>query len=231
MNKFFLMGFLFFHQLCFATYYGQTKQDKYVNEHYFNNKQGGVFIEIGAHDGITYSNTYFFEKELGWTGICIEPIPERFVELQAHRTCICVEGCISDVSGASQLLRVTSPVVNTEMLSGLLNKYDPRHLKRVDIEIRKMGGSHQVIEVQCYELNDLLEKNEITHVNFLSLDTEGGEYDILASIDFTKVMIDVILLEDNYEDPRFFTLLEKKGYNFVTRLKQDLLFVHKDFQS
>ncbi len=230
MKKLFLMGVVFFHQLCFATY-GQYGQDGYVNEHYFKNRRGGVFIDIGAHNGMTYSNTYFFEKELGWTGICIEPLPERFAELQVCRSCICIQGCVADTDGVSQLLKVSSPYVNTEMLSGLQDKYDPRHFERMKIEVATYGGSYEYIDVQCYKLNGLLEKNGITHVNFLSIDTEGGEFDILSSIDFSKYKIDVITVEDNYGDSRFISFLEEKGYTLITRLGMDLLFVHKDFRN
>ena len=229
MRIFFLIGFVFFQQLCFATYYSQCGQDKYVNEHYFKNYRDGVFVDIGAHNGVTYSNTYFFEKELGWTGICVEPIPERFAELKACRHSVCIQGCVSDIDGISQLLMVSSPYVNTEMLTGLSHKYDPRHFERMKNEIRSFGGSYQLIDVQCYKLNELLEKNGITHVNFLSIDTEGGEFDILTSIDFSRFTIDVITVEDNYKDPRFVPFLKEKGYTFVTHLDQDLLFVRKDF--
>ena len=154
----------------------------------------------------------------------------RFAELKANRNCICVQGCVADIDTVSQLLMVSSPNVNTEMLSGLLHKYDPRHLERVKIEIARFGGSYQIIDVQCYLLNDLLEKNGMAHINFLSIDTEGGEFDIISGIDFSKFKIDLITLEDNYGDPRFIKFLEEKGYILVTRLAQDLLFVHKDYK-
>ena len=59
-------------------YFSWNSEDKYLNETFFKNKSDGVFIEIGAHNGIDGSNSYFFEKELGWKGICVEPIPEVF---------------------------------------------------------------------------------------------------------------------------------------------------------
>lgn len=230
MKYFLTCLFVLFRLTCFATYYSQCNQDGYVNETYFKNYRNGTFIDIGAHNGITYSNSYFFEKELGWQGICIEPIPEVFAQLRANRTCHCVQGCVSDRSGEEQLLRVISPCTSTEMLSGLLYKYDPLHLQRILAEIRCFGGTYEIIPVQCYLLNDLLEEHGITHVNFLSIDVEGGEYDILTSIDFSRCQIDIITVENNYGDPRFTPLLKEKGFNLIGHLEQDLLFVHKDFQ-
>src|SRR5438309_1453970 len=134
MKKILLLICFSFTQICFATYYSQCKQDKFVNEHFFKNKKNGFFVDIGAHNGVTYSNTFFFEKELNWTGICIEPIPKIFNELKSNRNCLCVQGCISDFNGISQLLNVSNPIEGTKMLSmlsGLLHKYNHRHINRI----------------------------------------------------------------------------------------------------
>jgi FkbM family methyltransferase len=192
--------------------------------------KSGVFVDIGAHDGKTYSNTLFFEKELDWTGICVEPLPHRFKELSDRRNCVCVQGCVSNYTGQDRLLMITSPFVNTEMLSGLLSKYDPRHLKRVDAEIAHFGGSYEVIDVDCYLFNDLMDQNGITHINFLSIDTEGGELDILKSIDWSRFTIDVIAVEDNYSDNQFVSYLRQNNYYLVQKLSQDLIFARNDIK-
>jgi FkbM family methyltransferase len=186
-------------------------------------------LDIGASDGITISNSYFFEKQLGWTGICVEPIPQRAAELRKNRNCICIEGCISDKNETSQFLRISSPSIFTEMLSGLAQKYDPRHLQRIQQELR-VGGRYSIVAVKCYRLNDILAQYNIKHIDYLSLDTEGGELDILRSIDFNTYKIDVITVEDNYNDPEFISFLTSQGFNFVQRLEHDLLFVHKNFK-
>jgi len=69
-------------------YYSQYQQDKYLNEIVFKNKEKGFFLDIGAHDGASLNNTYFFEKYRKWNGICIEPIPEVFAKLDENRNCI-----------------------------------------------------------------------------------------------------------------------------------------------
>ena len=65
-------------------YYSQFGQDKYLNENFFHNKSNGTYVDIGAHDGITGSNTYFFDL-LGWEGICFEPLPEIYNQLVINR--------------------------------------------------------------------------------------------------------------------------------------------------
>lgn len=67
-SKFFLLIFLFTSNV-YSQYFSQFEQDKFLNEKFFKNKKNGVFIDIGAHNGINLSNTYFFEKKLNWRGI------------------------------------------------------------------------------------------------------------------------------------------------------------------
>ncbi len=60
------------------TYYSQHRQDEYLFKNFFYDTYNGVFVDVGAHDGIDLNNTLFFEKELHWKGINIEPIPSVF---------------------------------------------------------------------------------------------------------------------------------------------------------
>src|SRR4051812_7676853 len=108
-------------------YQSQCKQDKFVNEVIFNNKRNGVFVDIGANDGITFSNSYFFEKQLGWTGLCVEPLESTFQKLKAVRSCKLVNGCAASFNGEETFFAVDG---YGEMLSGLKSKYDSRHLSR-----------------------------------------------------------------------------------------------------
>lgn len=220
-QKIFFLLIFYSTPLLSNTYYSQFGQDKFVNEHFFHDKTNGVFIDIGAHNGILLSNTYFFEQQRNWRGICIEPLPEIYKELCQRRTCHCVRGCIAPFNGTATLLQV---VGYSEMLSGLLNNYDQKHLQRIQREIRERGGKTQQIEVACFKLNDLLENHQFYHVDYVSIDTEGGELEILKSIDFDRFIIDVIDVENNYNDPRINNFLVSKGYKFVTRLVCDEIY-------
>lgn len=193
-------------------FYSQCGQDKFLYEKFFKNKTNGVFVDIGAHDGITFSNTFFFKKHLGWKGLCVEPMPDIFAQLAKNRSCICIEACIYDKSDTAKFLRVHSTSFWTEMLSGIVDTYDPKHLQRIALEISNGKGFCEEITVHCYPLNTLLSLHNFDHVDYLSLDTEGGELDILKSIDFEKFTIDVIDVENNYKDPEFERFLKSKGY-------------------
>ena len=78
--------------------YSQNNEEQIILN-YFSNQPKGTFLDIGANDGVLLSNSYFFEKELDWNGICFEPIPSVYSELIKNRSCTCVCGCVSEKSG------------------------------------------------------------------------------------------------------------------------------------
>lgn len=232
MKSFLLATFVLFPALCFGVYYSKHGQDRVLHLNYFNNHRDGVFVDVGSYNGVIDSHSCFFEKELGWTGLCIEPLPKVFEELKANRTSMCVQGCVTNRTGDSQFLKISSPDKNTEMLSGLIDKYEPQHIQRILREMSRFGGSSELIDVKCYLLNDLLDQHSLSHINLLLIETEGNEFEVLSSIDFSRFSIDVILVADRYSDKRFIPYLATQGFNFVKKLHhQDLLFVHQDFRS
>lgn len=205
----------------FAPYFSQNGQDKYLNEQIFHNKRNGVFIDIGAHDGISFSNSYYFEKELGWTGICIEPMAEIFKELVRNRKAICLQTCISNYDGKGQFLKING---YSEMLSGLKKNYDPRHLVRIERELNYYGGSKELIEVNVSTLKTILHTYNIKKIDFVSIDTEGSELDILKSINLEEIEIDIIVVENAYNDSIISHYLLGQGYTLLNHIGADLIF-------
>jgi len=197
-------------QLKTEGYYSQCGQDKWVIEKLFPDKKKGTFVDIGANDGITFSNTYLLE-EMGWNGLAVEPIPSLYEKLAKNRQSITVNGCVAPRSGKGRFRVVTG---YSEMLSGLVDEYDPRHIERIERELDSHGGEYKDIEVNCYNFNELLESNGIFQVDFLSIDVEGAEYEILNSIEFDRIQISVICVENNYSDCRIPKLLIKRGFEF-----------------
>jgi len=206
----------------FFPYYSQCGQDKYLIESVFNHKKNGVFFDIGAHDGISYSNTYYFEKELEWTGVCVEPQDENFQSLAKNRKCICLHGGIFDTEGELEFIKVNGP---SEMLSGLAQTYDPRHLRRAQTEVAQLGGSIEILKIKTFRFNDICAKNNITHIDFLSIDTEGSEERIIQSIDFEAIDISVIAVENNFRENTIRLFLETKGYSFLCTLTGDDIYI------
>lgn len=214
MKKWFALFVLLCSVLSSEEYYSQLGQDRYLNEHFFKDKRDGIFIDIGAYDGVTGSNTLFFEKFRGWKGICVEPVPEFFARLEQHRSCILINAAIGS-KGEKEFLWIKG--VN-EQLSGLVETYDTSRKKLVE-------GQETLLTVPSIPFMELLESYQISHIDYLSIDTEGGELNILKSIDFDRVSIDVIDVENNAKDPSFAKFLAERGYQKVAHLSVDEIYL------
>jgi FkbM family methyltransferase len=203
-------------------YYSQYGQDIFLVEELFQGKTGGFFVDIGAHDGITLSNTYYLEKNLGWTGICVEPNPTVYAKLLKNRKCICLNGAVSDRKGESVFLKVDG---YSEMLSGLLGKYDPKHLQRIEKELRLFGGTKRQITVPCLDLNEVLTQHNVRHVDYLSIDTEGSEFDILKSVNFDHIKCAAISVENNFGEGNLEKLLKSRGFKLIAIIGTDEFYL------
>ena len=104
--------------------------------------------------------------------------------------------------------------------------YSP-HLDRIKREIASEGGDYKDIEVNCYNFNELLDNQGISHIDYLNIDVEGGEYKILNSIDFDRVKISVIGVENNYKNPNIPKLLMKKGFVFHSIIGDDDFYLNR----
>lgn len=186
----------------------------------FNNKTQGFFVDIGAYDGVAISNTKFLE-DLGWDGICIEPHPNVFKRLQENRKCKLVNCAVWHEDTKIKFLSLTG---YTEMLSGIYESYDPRHYSRIQNELKRFGGNSEIIEIDANKFDTIVKNNEI---DFLSIDTEGSELQILSNIDFEKFKIKLICVENNYFEKKFIDFFSNRGYEFYCNVGIDYLFVKK----
>jgi len=203
-------------------YYSQDGQDEYINNSFFKNKKNGFFLEIGANDGIKLSNSFFFEKVLFWKGICIEPLPTVFKKLQENRKSENINCCIGSENIEKEFLMIEG---YSEMLSGIIDKYDSLHLNRIEQELEKHGGSSKTILVPSRNLNSILKERKITKIDYCSIDTEGGELEIVKSINFKQLKIFVFSIENIYKKEELRNYLISKNYKLVKTLGGDDIFV------
>ena len=208
-------------------YQSQYGQDRIINETYFKDKKNGVFLDIGAHDGKTLSNTYYFEKFLSWNGMCIEPTPKVFKELQKNRDCILIEGCAWNEDTIKKFRVIEG---YSEMLNGLIDAYHNDHEKRIQSEVKTFSQTVNDIDMKCYNITNLLIKNNLTNIDFLSIDIEGGELEVLMAIDFSKINVNVILVENCYNNNKINNFLNKNNYEFIKKISIDDLYVNKNFK-
>lgn len=202
-------------------YHSQLMQDKFVDE-YLGQKENGFFIDVGAHDGTSASNTLFFEESRNWKGICIEPGPAEYEKLQANRKSHNINACVSDYDGESEYTYIEGPSM---MLSGLTETYNRFHEERINREISQLGGRVSKIKLPVFRLQTILDQCGVTHVDYCSIDTEGSEFNIIRSIDFDKVSISVFSIENNYGDLDIQDFLESKGYALLTKIRWDDIFI------
>jgi hypothetical protein len=115
------------------------------------------------------------------------------------------------------------------MISGLKKHYDDRHLKRLEYENSVTDGETSVVNVVTRRLEGVFDEYEMKRVNYLSVDVEGAEFNVIQSINFDKVFIDVIGFENNYPDvgEKIIDYLESKGY-FVIKKSMDIFMIHRD---
>lgn len=193
-------------------FYSQDKQDEFLETTVFKNYKNGFFVDVGANDGLTINNTIYFEENNNWTGINVEPIKSVYDNLVQNRPkCINLNCAVSNQNGVAEFILNTG---YTEMISGLKKEFDPRHYQRLAMELRNCGGKSEIVNVPTKRLETIFLENNVTHVNYLSIDVEGAEFEVIKSINFDNVFIDVIGYENNYDDQgqKIMDYLQQKGY-------------------
>lgn len=167
----------------------------------------GFFVEFGATDGIDLSNTWLLESEFGWNGILCEPARTWHRSLRANRRSVIDTRCVFSTSGLQlDFLEVEFPELST--ISGFGDS-DEHH---------SMRSHHVSYKVETVSLRDLLREHSApSFIEFLSVDTEGSEFDILRDFDFTEYQFGLICVEHNYTEtrPKVEELLTAKGYKRV----------------
>jgi FkbM family methyltransferase len=208
------------------TYYSQDNQDYNLEKYVFKGLKNGFFIDVGAHDGITFNNTLYFEKIHNWNGINIEPIKNIFNKLCINRpNCININVAIDDIEGESEFCE---NIGYTEMLSGLQKHYDARHLERIKME-KHIDDKTNIIMVKTKTLNNIITEHNIKRINYLSVDVEGAEFNVINTINFDEVYIDVIGFENNYPNnsQKIIEFLNNKGYYTIFK-SLDIFMIHNN---
>lgn len=179
-----------------------TCQDVAVAERYAY-KRDGYFVDVGAYDGRHFSNTYALEKSLGWTGICLEPLGHAFGGLRACRSCVCL--CVAAYESEGEIL-----FTDSDVLSGITDRID-RWIPETKDGLRRMVATRTLTSI-------LAEHKAPPFIEYLSIDTEGSELEVLKGIDHARWKFGYITLEHNFMSPRreiMRAYLEERGYRYV----------------
>lgn len=201
-------------------YRSQVGQDRYMNDKFAKGAVNGVFVEVGAFDGYHLSNTYFFEKQLDWTGICVEAHPTHFAKLKQNRDCVCVHGAAFSKPGKLRL-RIST---ENKMLSGVTSHHNTH---------ARMKGTISQVEVPGVVLKKLFRDHDIKIVDYMSVDTEGSELEVLKGVDFSAVHINIINLEHNFDKKHLDAIhafLTSRGFVVDRYLVHDVFYRNKNLR-
>ncbi len=156
--------------------------------------ENGFFIEIGAANGIDLSNTYLLETEFKWSGIVVEPAKIWKQEIDKNRNCTVSYDCLYSKTGLEvNFLETTKP----EFSSLNINN------KSRDIHETYRLKNNKTYKLKTISFTDFAKKfNLPKDIDYLSIDTEGTELDILESINFNETNIKVITVEHNFTENR-----------------------------
>lgn len=195
-------------------------QTHFVIDYYMTRPtQPRFYLDIGAHDGITINNTLPLEK-MGWKGICVEANPNIYPSLVLNRKCLSLNAAISNTIGTDDFLSI---IGYSEMLSGLMSCYDARHLARIEREVVEHNQTTQVFKIPVTTISEIIDANKIQRIDYLSIDVEGAEANILNGIDWNKDghKIRLISLEDNFQEMVGHEILTCNGYKHLARIGAD----------
>jgi FkbM family methyltransferase len=188
-------------------FYSQWGQDEFVVS-ILNGKRNGYFVDIGAYDGITISNTYYLEKELDWKGLCVEANPHTYNSMTECRNTECINIAIAPYKKEVEiLLNGWSSAINDSFTSS---------------EILKQN--FESVKVNAITINELFERYNVpSEFDYLTIDIEGGELEILSQLDFSRWRFKVLTYEHNSH------LVDHENYPELVKRREkmeELLYVN-----
>ena len=197
--------------------YSQHNEEQAIKS-YFPPGYVGACVEVGALDGIRMSNTYQLELD-GWRCLCVEPNPTSFLSLQKNRKA-CKNFAVGSVDADG--VDFTCVVTKNTDESGISSlTVDERLVKTHSHLINKQ----YVIKVQVRRLDTILAESGFGIVDFLSIDTEGTELDVLRGFDIARYSPRLMLIENNFNDGYIEEYLSKFGYRKDRRLTVNDFYV------
>lgn len=191
----------------------QIGQDYWIYGECFN-EESGFFLDIGAHDGVFFSNSFILEERYGWKGICIEANPDTFAKLKQNRKCRCIDVCVDEEEGEVSF-------ASKGMWGGIIAE---------DCDNPDHSVEEEMVTVRATRLDKILEDEKAPQViDYLSIDIEGAEDRALLTFPFDKYTFNCITIERPSEALR--KVFDKNGYMLVRDVPEmDAFYIHKSFE-
>jgi FkbM family methyltransferase len=226
-------------ELMTKTHNAQEAEDLEAYSHFFYGVRGGLILESGALDGELFSTSKMFVKELGWAALHVEANPFNYKKLARNRpesvnlnTALCQES--ADVHFVTKASDVSEEEPNA--VSGIW-EFMPSFIKTKWYTHLSDATVATLPTIPCRPLLPILDALGLNHVDFWVLDVEGAELLVLKSMDFTRITVDVMVIEldgaNAEKDDGCRDLLDKAGYEEVGswqgRRSRNSWFVRRDF--
>lgn len=180
-------------------FYSQLGQDKWILGKVYPRVRDGYFVEIGAWDAERDSNSKALE-ERGWTGVCVEPFPRNW----KNRTCRLFQEVVYSRKGESIRFRTAGQLGGIDEHLGFW---------------KKLATTAGVVELETTTIGDVLQRaGAPKFIHYMSIDTEGSEFEILSALPFDEYRVGALTIEHNHEEPkraRIGELLSGKGYRLA----------------
>jgi len=201
------------------TFFSQQGEDIYVYYNFINKiVPDGIFVELGAMDGVKYSNTKFFEDTLKFTGTLIEPTNQYDSLIYNRPKCKCYNVAVNYNKEKVKFIgdHATAGMIFTmnDTFKTLLHQNSNEYY--VDGE----------------PIREILEKSDIKYIDFMTIDVEGGEQVVLETMNF-NIPIYIICIElDGYNKEKDETcrqILLRNGFTFDKRLCINEFWINKNY--
>ena len=160
--------------------YTQNDEEIYILDYFKGTK--GTFLDLGSNDGVTFSNTRALAL-LGWVGVLVEPSPKAFERLKilykGHKNIFCYQYAISDHNGKA-MLRESGPLCTPADI-GLVSTFHGHEMDRF-----KRSVNYESVEVKTFKWKTFLNRLKFKEFDFISMDIEGDELNVLPDMDLTN---------------------------------------------
>lgn len=170
--------------------------DEYLYKSVFGHVRG-IFVDIGAYNGVRDNETLFFESSCRWMGVCIEPNTDVFQQLAMTRKSLCVPLAISN--GTTERLQILIPSGEIANLAGEAMKLGTNVLEIIRDYSVATGAKCELGNIPCVTLKKICDQYGISCIDYLSVDTVGSDIDILQTIG--NIQVNMIHVNTKYRDP------------------------------
>jgi FkbM family methyltransferase len=203
-------------------YFSQSGQDKIIKNHFFRDYKNGFFIEIGAFDGLEGSNCFHFEKFLDWKGIAIEASPTQFDKLKKNRKCKLINKAISTVVEEVEFIDI---VEGFTQMSGINNIKYNSNFNRTK-KNKKTKFNKEILKTSTFD--EIVSENFT--IDYLSIDIEGSEFELIKTVNFEKYDIKVISVENSFpKEQGFKEFFMNKNFSYFDRIGADEIFYNNKY--